>query len=439
MRITKNKASSVRHTRAIQRDRTKRPLSAPPDEQITARLIEVVHPATLQLISYYHQLGLRERLLTLPVMVALVLSLIWRQFNGVSELVRVVQQEALLWVPPLPRLSQQALAQRLRTLPAALFLRLLCHLLPVLQARWQARQRPLAAVIAWAQSRYTQLLIADGSPLDALLRKVGLLQELPTSPLAGRMTAVLELTSRLPRRVWYEPDPQANDQRGWPPLRAVLKAGALLLVDLGYTNFTRFAQLTQAHVTFITRAKVNLAYQLVVPLQRSDRIHDLLVWIGQGADRQRVRLVEVLYHGVWYRYLTNELDPQRLPVEYVVALYRQRWRIEDAYAIVKRLLGLAYFWGGAQNAVELQLWATWLLYAVLVDLTDAVADALEQPIAHVSLEMVYRSLYFFTQAYHRGEATDVVLYLAADAKRLGILKRSRKPARQQQPACAHGP
>jgi len=38
--------------------------------------------------------------------------------------------------------------------------------------------------------------------------------------------------------------------------------------------------------------------------------------------------------------------------------------------------------------------ATWLLYAVLVDLTDAVAEALEQPFANVSLEMVYRSLYF---------------------------------------------
>jgi hypothetical protein len=62
---------------------------------------------------------------------------------------------------------------------------------------------------------------------------------------------------------------------------------------------------------------------------------------------------------------------------------------------VKRLLGLAYFWCGAQNAVELQLWATWLLYAVLVDLTDAVAEALEQPFANVSLEMVYRSLYFW--------------------------------------------
>ncbi len=120
-------------------------------------------------------------------------------------------------------------------------------------------------------------------------------------------------------------------------------------------------------------------------------------------------------------------------------LPRQSFTRQDAYAIVKRLLGLAYFWCGAQNAVELQLGATWLLYAVLVDLTDAVAEALAQPFAHVSLEMVYRRLYFFTHAYHRGEATDVVVYLAANAKLLGILKRPRKPARQQQPACAHGP
>jgi hypothetical protein len=56
----------------------------------------------------------------------------------------------------------------------------------------------------------------------------------------------------------------------------------------------------------------------------------LVIWIGQGEDRQLVRLIAVLYRGKWYRYLTNELDPERLPTEYVVALYAQRWRIEDA-------------------------------------------------------------------------------------------------------------
>jgi hypothetical protein len=161
-----------------------------------------------------------------------------------------------------------------------------------------------------------------------------------------------------------------------------------------------FAQLSLAHVTFITRAKTNLKYTVERSLVRRGAVHDTLIWVGPAEQRQLLRLVEVLYRGTWDRYLSNELDAQRLPTAYLVALYWQRWRIEDAYAIVKRLLvclpmrdvvrvqiedayaivkrllGLAYFWCGAQNAVELQIWATWLLYAVLVDLTDAVAAAL---------------------------------------------------------------
>ncbi|MDP1624679.1 MAG: IS4 family transposase, partial [bacterium] len=80
---------------------------------------------------------------------------------------------------------------------------------------------------------------------------------------------------------------------------------------------------------------------------------------------------------------------------YLVALYWQRWRIEDAYAIVKYLLGLAYFWCGAQNAVEIQVWATCLLYAVLVNSTNSVAEALKQPFAAISMEMVYRTLFLY--------------------------------------------
>ena len=257
-----------------------------------------------------------------------------------------------------------------------------------------------------------------------------MLRDAPKHPLGGRMIALLDLCARLPQRIWYDADASAHDSRAWPEVLGALTTGALLIFDLGFIDFGVFAQLTALSVSFITRAKTNLAYQVETVLQRTASVHESLVWIGQGETRQRVRLIEVLYQGKWYRYLTNELDTARLPAPYVVALYYQRWRIEDAYAIVKRLLGLAYFWSGAQNVVALQLWATWLLYAVLVDLTDAVAEALDQPFAAVSLEMVYRSLYYFTQAYHRGEASDVVAYLAANAKLFGILKRpgKRKPS-----------
>lgn len=418
------KASSVRHTRAIQRDRSRHPPNAPPAAEVTTRLTELIYPAALNTLGEFRRRGLRERVLTLPVMVALVLALIWRQLSGVAELARLVQQELVFWVPPL-RVSAQALEQRLRCLPAELFRQVFERVLPALHSAWPQRQRPVPTVIAWAHAHFSRVLVCDASTLDALMRKVGLLQGRLSHPLAGRMTALLDLASRLPWRVWFNPDPNAHEQRQWPQLLTAVPAGALLLFDLGYTNFSMFAQLTLARVTWITRAKKNLAYTVERVLAHSSTVRETLVAIGSGEGSQTVRLIELYFQGTWYRYLTNELSPERLPAAYAVALYCQRWRIEDAFLTIKRLLGLAYFWGGAQNTVELQLWATWLLYAVLVDLTDAVAEALEQPFDAISMEMVFRSLYYAAQACHHDPNTDVVAYLAAHAKLLGIIKRPR--------------
>jgi len=362
--------------------------------------------------------------LTLPVMVALVLSMIWRQVGSVATLLRLLNREGFLWTSPV-QVSEQALSQRLRTFPAELFRRVLEAILPAMHARWQARHRPVPPEVAWARERYAAVLAVDGSTLDALVRKVGLLRDRPDRPLAGRMAALLDLGSRLPRTLWYEPDARAHDQRWWPELLAALPAGALLAVDLGWTNFRRFAELTAARVTVVTRAKRNLAYTVERELARTATAREATVRVGSGPDRQALRLIEVLERGAWRRYLTNELDPARLPAPHAVALYGQRWRIEEAYAVAKRLLGLADFWVGSDNGVQLQVWATWILYAVLVDLTDAVAEALDRPTAALSLEMVYRSLYFFAQAYRRGDAADPVAYFATHAKPLGILKRTR--------------
>jgi hypothetical protein len=424
--IKPKKKSSVRHTRAIQRDRSKRPVVAPPDEQIEERLRTLVVPAIATQQAEVRKLGLRSRLLPLSVLVALVISLIWRQLGaGGSEAARLLATEGLLW-SGIITVSQQAISLRLRIFPATLFLGVLQALLPVLTARWSARQRPLPRALAWAQAHYTAVWAVDGSTLDAVLRKVGLLREALSNPLAGRMLALLDVASMLPRQVWYEADANASDQRFWPRILAAVPCGALLLFDLGFTNFARFAELTVAQVTWLTRAKSNLKYEVDRYLCRTSQVCDLLVWIGADSVRQQVRLIEVCYQGQWYRYLTNELDPARLPVAYAVALYWQRWRIEDAFHSVKRLLGLAYFWTGAQNGVELQVWATWLVYGVLVDLTDAVAEAVDRPFADISLEMVYRGLPYFAQAYQKGTATDPVAYLAAHTELLGIIKRERK-------------
>jgi hypothetical protein len=421
--------SSVRHTRAIRVAQSKHLPAAPLAAPLQARLRELVLPATYAQLSYFRQLGLRARLLTLPVMVALVISLIWQQVGSASELVRMLAQEGILWVEA-TRLSQQAFSQRLLTFPAVLFERVLLDVLPLVQQRWTQRQRPLPTEVVWAHQHFGRLLIFDGSTLDVLWRKLKALREVATPPLAGRMGTLLDLASRLPVRVWYESDAQSHDLQFSARLLSALRARDLLVLDAGFRDYGLLAQLTDALVSVITRPARNLAYQVERVLQRSTTVHDQIVQLGRSKNspcHHPMRLIVVLFHGQCYRYLTNVLDPQVLSAEQVVLLYRRRWRIEVAFLLVKRLLGLAYLWVGSENGVQLQVWASWLLYTLLIDLSDAVADELNVLFDAISVEMVFRGLYHFTQAYQRATADEPIHYLASHATELAILKRVRKP------------
>jgi hypothetical protein len=127
------------------------------------------------------------------------------------------------------------------------------------------------------------------------------------------------------------------------------------------------------------------------------------------------------------------LDPQALAARQVCELYRRRWRIEEAFALTKRLLDLAYVWTGSTNAVQLQIYATLIFYTVLVTICQQVAQALGEPLERISVEMVFRAFYHDSRAVPRGEHDDLVSFLAEHAKLLGIVKRWRKQHHERQP------
>jgi hypothetical protein len=81
--------------------------------------------------------------------------------------------------------------------------------------------------------------------------------------------------------------------------------------------------------------------------------------------------------------------------------------------------------------VEIQLYATWIFYALLNDLCADVAVALNQPLEQISLEMVFRGLYHFHNFQRRGQANDVIEFLATHAKRLGLIKAKRPRQKQR--------
>jgi IS4 transposase len=235
----------------------------------------------------------------------------------------------------------------------------------------------------------------------------------------------------VPVALWFSEQARAFDTHFIPDLLEWVGEKTLLILDRGFYDFRFFADLMAQGTHFLTRLKSNAKLEVVRRLTYTDTVKDMLVRLGsgqKGAPILTVRVVEIRFGRRWYRYVTSVLDPALLPPFVVADLYRRRWRIEDAFHTVKRLLNLAYLWTGSRNGIQLQIWATWLFYALLVDLGDAVADALSLPFDRISLEMLFRSLYHFIQAAHQGKASDPVAYLTAPENQdLDVVKRIRTP------------
>ena len=106
------------------RHRSQLPL--PAVEDVEQRLMEVLSPSLLAPRQLERRdprqpqrlIRMRQRLLTLPVIVAIMVSVVWRRVPSIAEVQKVLAREGLLGVAPL-RVSPQAITKRLDVLPAA--------------------------------------------------------------------------------------------------------------------------------------------------------------------------------------------------------------------------------------------------------------------------------------------------------------------------------
>lgn len=338
--MTKNKRRNPDHVR-------RRNSPSASNEEIERQLEELLTPAVLTQADSYRQLQMRDRILNLPLMVALVLTLLWRQVPSVRELSRMLAREDLLWCRAV-KVSQQALSERFLVFPAKLFERVYKQLLPQLKERWEQRQRrPIPLSIRVARDHFDQILVADGSTLEALFRKLGSLAEAPLGQLAGKMCVVIDLVRQLPVELWFSEEAQVFDTNFISHLLALVGAKTLLILDRGFYDFQFFANLMANGTDFITRLKSNAKIEVVQRLSYTESVKDMLVQLGTGQNDAPIltlRMIEVGFGKQWYRYVTSVLDPEVLPPFVVADLYRRRWRIEDAFNTAKRLLNLSYLW-----------------------------------------------------------------------------------------------
>jgi hypothetical protein len=420
------------------RHRSQIPL--PAVEDVEQRLMAVLSPSLLsprQLERRDPQqpqrcIRMRQRLLTLPVIVAIIVSLVWRRMPSIAEVQRVLSREGVLGVAPL-RVSAQAITKRLDVLPAAVMGQLFAEVC----TRVQAQAPPPLLHPRWAPVRehFPLIALVDGSTLEALRKKTAVLRERTGLVLAGKMMVMVAAFSHCPLWQLYTEDAAANDKRFAAEILAALPVGGLLVFDLGFFSFLWFDDFTDQQKFFVTRMREKIAYRTIQELNGGPYYRDEIIQVGQYRShpcQHPLRMVSVLWQGTWYRSLTNVLEPQVLSARQVCELYRRRWRIEEAFALTKRLLDLAYVWTGSSNAVQLQIYATLIFYAVLLTICQQVAQVLGEPLERISVEMVFRAFYHYSRAVQHGEGDDLVAFLAEHAQLLGIVKRQRKQHRERQ-------
>jgi hypothetical protein len=332
----------------------------PAVEEVDQRLAELLSPSLMAPRQMERRdprqpqrlIRMRQCLLTLPVMVAILVSLVWRRVPSVAEVQKVLAREGLLGSAPL-WVSSQAITKRLDVLPVAV----MGQLFGEVCTRLHAQPLPALPHPRWApvQAHFSLLAIVDGSTLEALRKKTPVLRERTGLVLAGKMMVMVEAFSHRPLWQLYTEDAAANNKRFPVAILEALPSGSLLVFDVGFFSFLWVDGFTDQHKFFVTRMREKTAYRTIQALSSSPYYRDELVRVGQYRSnpcQHPLRLVSVLWQGTWYRYLTNALDPQVLSARQVCELYRRRWRIEDAFALTKRLLDLAYVWTGSTNAVQ---------------------------------------------------------------------------------------
>jgi len=275
----------------------------------------------------------------------------------------------------------------------------------------------------------TEVLALDESVLDPRKRWITDLRAVPTGAkdlLAGRLSCLFDVRRQCWRRIDVLRDAKANCQAHARQLLADIKPGALLLFDLGYSNFEWFDGLTQAGFWWISRLRHNSSWKLMHVLVQRDGESSALVFLGAHRSDQSaylVRLIRIRYQGNWYSWATNVTDPLRMSGAEVARMYGRRWDIEWGFRLLKEHLGLRLLWSAKPQVIGAQIWALVILAQLLHRLQLQVARRAGVDGFDVSLELLLRHL---PRLQQQAQGKELEEWIAQVGPSMGLIRPSTR-------------
>jgi hypothetical protein len=146
-----------------------------------------------------------------------------------------------------------------------------------------------------------------------------------------------------------------------------LPKGSIVVEDMGYTDYDRYAQLTAQRIFFVTRQKRNARCE-VLERRKINKKQGLLSdqTIRIQAQEGPLVLRRIGYRdpvtGRRYIFLTNHF---KLAAKTIADIYKERWQIETFFRFIKQNLKIKAFIGNSENAVMTQIYAALIVYLLL--------------------------------------------------------------------------
>jgi hypothetical protein len=150
-----------------------------------------------------------------------------------------------------------------------------------------------------------------------------------------------------------------------------LVPGTIVAMDRGYTDYRLFGAWTEQGVFFVTRAKENMAYELIecrdVPRGGNVLSDDIILLSGADAEAKcpyRLRRI-VVWDEEQQRTIVLLTNIFHLAASTVAAIYKERWQIELFFKALKQRLRVKTFVGTSENAVKTQIWTALIAMLLL--------------------------------------------------------------------------
>jgi IS4 transposase len=185
-----------------------------------------------------------------------------------------------------------------------------------------------------------------------------------------------------------------------------LPEGSFIVFDMGYVDYKVYQQYSESQITYVTEMKSNAVYESMEEIDIPDNadygiLKDEIIEVRYGKNKEYSHKCRRIAY--WNQknklevFLTNSMD---LGAEMIIEIYRRRWVIETLFKQLKQNFPLKYFLGDNINAIEIQIWVTFIANLLLTIIKKRVKQkwAFSNMVTFIRINlMAYIDIYSFLQ------------------------------------------